>query len=82
MTAIDDSLRRLWVDHIDLYQVHRPEPSVPIGETVEALTDLVRVGKIPTRPSSPRSSGCSGSPMEQASDLLTWRLRSRSNTLA
>lgn len=46
MAAIDDSLRRLDVDHIDLYQVHRPDPAVPIDETVEALTDLVRAGKI------------------------------------
>ncbi|MDX2382207.1 MAG: aldo/keto reductase [Acidimicrobiia bacterium] len=46
MTAIDDSLRRLDVDHIDVYQVHRPDPTVPIDETVEALSDLVRAGKI------------------------------------
>ena len=46
MRAIDDSLRRLDVDHVDLYQVHRPDPTVPIEETVEALTDLVRAGKI------------------------------------
>ena len=46
MTAIDDSLRRLGTDHIDLYQVHRPDPDVAIEETVEALTDLVRAGKI------------------------------------
>lgn len=46
MTAIDDSLRRLSVDHIDLYQAHRPDPTVPIDETVEALNDLVQAGKI------------------------------------
>lgn len=46
MQAIDDSLRRLGVDHIDLYQVHRPDPTVAIDETVGALTDLVRAGKI------------------------------------
>ncbi|BAN04526.1 aldo/keto reductase [Ilumatobacter coccineus] len=46
MTAIDDSLRRLGVDHIDLYQVHRPDPDTAIDETVDALTDLVRAGKI------------------------------------
>lgn len=44
--AIDDSLRRLGVDHIDLYQVHRPDPTTAIDETVDALTDLVRAGKI------------------------------------
>ncbi|MFW2335004.1 aldo/keto reductase [Ilumatobacter sp.] len=46
MTAVDDSLRRLDVDHIDLYQAHRPDPTVAIDETVDALTDLVRAGKI------------------------------------
>jgi len=46
VTAVEDSLRRLGVDHIDLYQAHRPDPTVAIEETVEALTDLVRVGKI------------------------------------
>lgn len=46
MTAVDDSLRRLGVDHIDLYQAHRPDPTVPIEETVGALTDLVTAGKI------------------------------------
>jgi aryl-alcohol dehydrogenase (NADP+) len=46
MTAVDDSLRRLGVDHIDLYQAHRPDPTVAIDETVDALTDLVRAGKI------------------------------------
>ena len=44
--AIDDSLRRLGVDHVDLYQIHRPDPLTPIDETVAALDDLVRVGKI------------------------------------
>jgi aryl-alcohol dehydrogenase-like predicted oxidoreductase len=48
MTAVDDSLRRLGTDHIDLYQVHRPDPDTAIEETVEALTDLVRAGKIRT----------------------------------
>ncbi len=46
MRAIDDSLRRLGVDHVDLYQVHRPDPLTPIDETVGALDDLVRAGKI------------------------------------
>lgn len=44
--AIDDSLRRLGVDHVDLYQIHRPDPLTPIDETVAALDDLVRAGKI------------------------------------
>ncbi len=46
MRAVEDSLRRLGVDHIDLYQAHRPDPTVSLDETVGALTDLVRAGKI------------------------------------
>ncbi len=46
MQAIDDSLRRLNTDWIDVYQVHRPDPTTSIDETVDALTDLVRAGKI------------------------------------
>ena len=44
--AVEASLRRLQTDHIDLYQLHRPDPVTPIGETLEALTDLVREGKV------------------------------------
>ena len=44
--AVDDSLRRLQTDWIDLCQVHRPDPSTSIDETVSALSDLVRAGKI------------------------------------
>ena len=44
--ACDDSLRRLQVDHIDLYQMHRPDPSTPIAETLEAMHDLVLAGKV------------------------------------
>ena len=40
------SLKRLKTDYIDLYQIHRPEPSVPIDETLRALDDLVRSGKV------------------------------------
>ena len=46
MRACEDSLRRLRTDHIDLYQLHRPSPEIPIEETLGALTDLVRQGKI------------------------------------
>jgi len=46
MTAVEHSLRRLQTDHIDLYQVHRPDPSVDVEETLSALTDLVRSGKV------------------------------------
>jgi aryl-alcohol dehydrogenase-like predicted oxidoreductase len=43
---VDNSLRRLQTDHIDLYQVHRPEQDTDIDETLGALTDLVRQGKV------------------------------------
>lgn len=44
--AVEASLRRLQTDHIDLYQLHRPDPLTPLEETLEALTDLVREGKV------------------------------------
>src|SRR5919204_6377884 len=50
--AVEASLRRLGTDHIDLYQLHRPYPNVPIAETLSALDDLVRAGKV-------REIGCS-----------------------
>jgi aryl-alcohol dehydrogenase-like predicted oxidoreductase len=46
LQEVDNSLRRLQTDWIDLYQVHRPEPDTDIDETLGALTDLVRAGKI------------------------------------
>ena len=50
--ACDDSLRRLGVDVIDLYQQHAPDPAVPVAETLGALDELVRAGKV-------REIGCS-----------------------
>ncbi len=50
--AAEDSLRRLGVDTIDLYQLHQPDPEVPIADTLGALDDLVREGKV-------REIGCS-----------------------
>jgi aryl-alcohol dehydrogenase-like predicted oxidoreductase len=50
--ACEDSLRRLQTDHIDLYQLHRPDPSVPIADTLGALNELVQAGKV-------REIGCS-----------------------
>jgi aryl-alcohol dehydrogenase-like predicted oxidoreductase len=44
--ACEDSLRRLGVEHIDLYQMHRPDPSVPLEETLAAFDALVRAGKL------------------------------------
>jgi aryl-alcohol dehydrogenase-like predicted oxidoreductase len=46
MQEVDNSLRRLGTDWIDLYQIHRPDPETDIDETLGALTDLVRTGKI------------------------------------
>ena len=45
MHAIDDSLRRLGMDYVDLYQIHRFDPTTPIEETIEALHDVVKAGK-------------------------------------
>ena len=45
MSAIDDSLRRLGTDYVDLYQIHRWDPRTPIEEMMEALHDVVRAGK-------------------------------------
>ena len=58
--ALDDSLRRLQTDHVDLFQIHRPDPDTDIEETLSALTDLVRAGKV-------RAIGTSSLP---ASDLV------------
>jgi hypothetical protein len=60
MAEVENSLRRLQTDHIDLYQIHRPDPETDIEETLSALTDLVRSGKV-------RSIGASATP---ASDIV------------
>jgi len=60
MTAVEDSLRRLQTDYIDLYQVHRLDPDTDIEETLSALSDLVRSGKV-------RAIGSSNTP---ASDVV------------
>ncbi len=57
LRACEDSLRRLGTEWIDLYQVHRPDPDVPLEETLSALSDLVHQGKI-------RAFGCSTFPAE------------------
>jgi aryl-alcohol dehydrogenase-like predicted oxidoreductase len=46
MSAVEDSLRRLGTSYIDLYQLHVPDPATELDETLSALTDLVRAGKI------------------------------------
>ncbi|MBO0829557.1 MAG: aldo/keto reductase [Streptosporangiales bacterium] len=45
-TAVEASLRRLGTDHIDLYQMHEPDPATPVEESLDALTELVREGKV------------------------------------
>ncbi|EJZ09802.1 aldo/keto reductase [Mycolicibacterium vaccae] len=60
MTAVEDSLRRLQTDHIDLYQVHRLDPDTDVEETLSALSDLIHSGKV-------RAIGTSTSP---ASDII------------
>lgn len=46
MQAVEDSLRRLGTDYIDLYQHHQPDPDTPVDETLRALDDLVSQGKV------------------------------------
>lgn len=61
--ACEDSLQRLQVDHIDLYQVHRPALNIPQDETLRALDDLVRSGKV-------RYVGCSTHPAWMVMEAL------------
>ena len=60
MTAVENSLRRLQTDHIDLYQIHRTDPDTDVEETLSALSDLVHSGKV-------RAIGSSTTP---ASDMV------------
>ena len=60
MTAVENSLRRLQTDYIDLYQIHRPDPDTGIEETLSALSDLIHAGKV-------RAIGSSAMP---ASDIV------------
>jgi aryl-alcohol dehydrogenase-like predicted oxidoreductase len=46
MAEVDNSLRRLQTDYIDLYQIHRPDPDTDIEETLSAMSDLIRAGKV------------------------------------
>ncbi|MBK6288804.1 MAG: aldo/keto reductase [Gammaproteobacteria bacterium] len=65
--AAEASLRRLGTDYIDLYQIHFPDPSTPIEETLRALDDLVRAGKV-------RYTGCSNFAAWQVSEAM-WTSR-------
>lgn len=63
LKACEDSLRRLQTDHIDLYQLHRPSLTIPPDETLRALDDLVRAGKV-------RYTGCSTFPAWMVMEAL------------
>jgi aryl-alcohol dehydrogenase-like predicted oxidoreductase len=67
VAACEASLRRLQIDYIDLYQAHAPDPSTPIEETLRAMDDLVRAGKV-------RYIGCSNFPAHLLADAL-WTSR-------
>jgi len=71
MKAVDASLKRLQTDYIDLYQIHFPDPTTPIEETLRTLEDLVRAGKV-------RYIGCSNFAAWQLCEAL-WT--SRANNL-
>ncbi|AGZ41451.1 aldo/keto reductase [Actinoplanes friuliensis] len=61
MTAVENSLRRLRTDHIDLYQIHQLDPGTDLEETLSALTDLIRAGKV-------RAIGSSNTPAVDIAD--------------
>jgi aryl-alcohol dehydrogenase-like predicted oxidoreductase len=63
MTAVEESLKRLKTEWIDLYYLHRPDPATPIEETLRALEDLVRQGKV-------RFTGCSNLSGPQLADSI------------
>ncbi len=68
-TSVEGSLRRLGTDHIDLYQLHVPDPRTPIEETLVALDDLVTTGMV-------RAIGCSNLQAWQIADAA-WTSRTR-----
>jgi aryl-alcohol dehydrogenase-like predicted oxidoreductase len=70
MQAVEASLRRLKTDWIDLYQLHRPDPKTPIGETLRALEDLIKAGKV-------RFIGCSNLSAAQIEEAQTVSARHR-----
>lgn len=67
MQAVEDSLRRLSTDWIDLYQMHQTDPRTPVEETLRALDDLIRQGKV-------RYIGCSNFPAWQVTEAA-WTAR-------
>ena len=63
MRSVNASLKRLGTDYIDLYQIHRPDPTTPLKETLTALNDLVRTGKV-------HYVGCSTAPVRWVEKAL------------
>src|SRR5205085_7921998 len=63
LKAVEDSLRRLGTDYLDLYQAHAPDPDTPLEETLRVFDDLVRAGKV-------RYLGCSNYPAWQVALAL------------
>ena len=59
--SLEGSLQRLRTDHVDLYYLHRPDPAIPIGDTLSALDELVRAGKV-------RAIGCSNFSADQLAE--------------
>ncbi len=72
LKACEDSLRRLRTDVIDLYQLHTPDPKTPIGETLDALDQLVKEGKV-------RHTGCSNLPGWQVVEAA-WTAKAKTVT--
>ncbi|BCL28701.1 aldo/keto reductase [Streptomyces aurantiacus] len=72
VTAVENSLRRLGTDHIDLYQIHVPDPTTDIEETLSVLSDLIHSGKV-------RAIGTSATP---ASDIVEARWAAERRGLA
>lgn len=72
ITAVEASLQRLKTDWIDLYQVHFPDPKTPVSETLRALDDLIRQGKV-------RYAGCSNFPAWQVVESCWISRELRSN---
>ena len=68
--SIEGSLERLRTDYVDLYYLHRPDPEIPIGDTLGALDELVRAGKV-------RAIGCSNFSAEQLGGSGPRRTRGR-----
>jgi aryl-alcohol dehydrogenase-like predicted oxidoreductase len=64
--ALDASLQRLQTDTIDLYQIHRPDPNTPIADTLQALNDAVKAGKV-------REIGCSNFSADQLREAFDAR---------